>query len=104
MLKAFRASVIIPCAALVLSSFALHASEVKTDKFSIPFEFQVGGKTLPAGDYRVQQAQGSNIALLVNAKTGKQVEFVRPANLHQDGKAKLVFEETGGKHSLTRIY
>ena len=104
MLKTFRASVIIPCAAVALSAFALHASEVKTEKFSIPFEFQVAKHTMPAGEYRVQQAEGSNIALLVNAKTGKQVEFIRPANTHKEGRAKLIFEETGGHRSLTRIF
>jgi hypothetical protein len=103
MLKAFRTSVIIPCVALALSALALQATEVKSEKFSIPFEFQVAKQTMPAGEYRVQQATGSNVVVLVNAKTGKQVEFIRSANMHDEGRAKLVFEDIDGRRSLTRI-
>lgn len=104
MLKAFRASVIIPCAALALSAFAAFATEVRSEKFSIPFDFQVGKQTLPAGEYRIHQIEGNNVALLVNAKTGKQVELLRPTNTHREGKAKLVFEENQGHHALTHIF
>jgi len=102
--KAIRAFVILPCAALALSTFALQAAAVKSETFKIPFEFQVQKQTMPAGDYRVQQAQGSDIALLENTKTGKRVEFVRPTPTHQQGKVRLVFEGGQNHRSLTRIF
>jgi hypothetical protein len=104
MQKAFRIHVILPCAALVLSTVALQAAAVKTETFAIPFEFQVQRQTMPAGEYRIQQAQGSDIALLVNTKTGKRVEFIRPATTHEQGKARLVFEGGENHRSLTRIF
>jgi hypothetical protein len=104
MLKAFRAFVILPCAALVLSTFALQAAAVKTETFAIPFQFQVQKQTMPAGEYRINQAQGSDIAQLVNTKTGQRVEFIRPTTTHQQGKARLVFEGGENHRSLTRIF
>jgi hypothetical protein len=93
--KAIRAFVILPCATLIVGALALQAAAVKSEKFRIPFDFQVQKQTLPAGEYTVQQADGSEIVLLINTSTGDRVEFIRPATTHQQGKVRLVFE--GGK-------
>jgi hypothetical protein len=101
--KAIRALVILPCAALVLSTFALQAAPLKSEKFSIPFEFRVQNQILPAGEYQIQQTDGSGFALLVNTKTGERIEFVRPLGTHREGKARLVFEDREGRQALKRI-
>jgi hypothetical protein len=102
--RAIRVFALLPCAALLLGASALQASTVKSEKFEIPFDFQVQNRmTLPAGEYQVQQASGSELAMLVNTKTGKGVQFIRPSSLHEPGKTRLVFEATANGHSLKSI-
>jgi hypothetical protein len=102
--KAIRVLAFIPCAAVILGGCALKATTVKSEKFEIPFEFQVQNqKTLPAGEYRVEQESGSELATLVNTKTGERVNFLRPATTHQQGKTHLVFENKAGGHNLKQV-
>jgi hypothetical protein len=102
--KAIRVLAFIPCAAVILGGCALKASTVKSEKFEIPFEFHVQNhKMLPAGEYRVEQEAGSQLASLVNTKTGERVNFLRPANTHEEGKTHLVFENKAGGHNLKQV-
>ena len=97
-----RVSVLLPCAALLAG--ALHASTIKSENIAIPFEFRVQHhKMMPAGEYRVEQEQGSDIASLVNTKTGERIQFLRPATTHKEGHARLVFEDNANGHVLKRI-
>jgi len=102
--RALRACVILPCAALILGSSAMQAAAIKSEKFSIPFEFQVQKTILPAGEYRIQQADGSNVAVLVNTRTGASAQLLRPSPTHEEGKARLVFEDGESRHFLKHIY
>jgi hypothetical protein len=102
--KRFTRKALLPCAALILGASALQATTVKSEKFEIPFEFKVQKlQTLPAGEYEVQQAGGSDFAILVNRKTGQRVQFLRPPNTHEEGKARLIFENNENGYSLKRI-
>ena len=96
-----RALALLPCAIAILGSGALQASTtIQSEKFEIPFAFQVQKHTtMPAGEYQVQQAIGSDLAFLVNTKTGERALFVRSANTRESGKAKLEFEG----HKLKQI-
>ena len=96
--RAFRSIVILSFAAL-----AMQAAPVVSEKFEIPFAFQVHKETLPAGVYQVEQADGSNVAALVNKKTGERVEFLRPASTHLEGKARLVFQSVESRQLLKQI-
>lgn len=102
--RRIHAFALLPCAALILGASSLHATTLKSEKFEIPFEFKVQKhQTLPAGEYEVQQASDSNFAILRNRKTGERVQFLRPSNTHEEGKARLVFENGENGHSLKRI-
>jgi hypothetical protein len=102
--KAIRVFGLIPCAALILGGVALEASTIKSEKFEIPFEFQVQNhKTLPAGEYQVEQTAGSPIASLVNTRTGERVNFFRPATTHKEGRAHLEFENNASGHTLKQV-
>jgi hypothetical protein len=96
--RALSSAVILSCAAL-----ALQAAAVESEKFEIPFSFQVQNETLPAGVYQVQQADGSNIAILINKTTGERVDFLRPAATHKEGKTQLVFRNEEGRRLLKQI-
>jgi hypothetical protein len=89
-------------AAMVTAS-ALNASTFRTEKIEIPFAFQVSKITMPAGEYRVQQSFGSNIAFLVNVKTGQQVQMLRSVGSRGENRARLVFENTAEGRVLKSI-
>ena len=102
--RTIRAFALLPCAALILGTTALEASTVKSEKIEIPFEFQVQKhKTLPAGQYEIRQESGSELAILVNRRTGESVQFIRPSSTHEEGKARLTFETTENGHLLKHI-
>jgi hypothetical protein len=95
---------LIPAAALLLGAVSLQASAVKSEKFEIPFPFEVlHQKTLPAGEYRVEQAMNSDLAVLVNTKTGERVQFVRSTGMHREGKTTLQFADTKDGKELKGI-
>ena len=48
-------------------------------------------------------APHSNFAIFVNRRTGERVQFLRPSNTHEEGKARLIFEETENGHFLKQI-
>ena len=103
-INATRVFAFIPCAALLVSG-ALQASTIKSEKVEIPFAFSVQNNRvmLPPGQYQVEQQQGSEVASLVNTKTGERVNVLRPENTHEKGKAHLVFVQTAEGHSLKSI-
>jgi hypothetical protein len=101
--KAFRALVILPCFALAAGAFALQAATVQSEKFEIPFAFQVQNQTLPAGEYQIQQTDGSSVAVLLNTKTHDRAQVIRPAGTRQEGKARLVFVDGESHHYLKQI-
>jgi hypothetical protein len=96
--RAICSAVILSCAAL-----AIQAAAIESEQFEIPFAFHVQKEALPAGVYQIQQADGSNIAVLVNKKTGERVDFIRPAATHKEGKARLVFEYVESGRLLKQI-
>jgi hypothetical protein len=89
--------------AAMMTASALNATSFQTEKIEIPFSFQVSKTTMPAGEYRMRQNFGSEIAYLVNLKTGQQVQVLRSVGMKQDGRARLVFESTEKGHVLKTI-
>ena len=72
---------------------------------SVPFEFVVGGATLPAGDYRVSRVNPDINRELAIRGYEKGNVFVLPVAF-DDGPANgptLSFEHVGGKYFLSRI-
>ena len=101
--KAIRVFALVPCAALLVGG-VLQASTLKSEKVEIPFAFSVQNyKVLPAGEYQIEQQSGSDLASLVNTKTGERVQFLRPQTMHEPGKAHLVFENSTHGHLLKSI-
>jgi len=89
--------------AAMMTASALNATSFQTEKVEIPFAFQVSKTMMPAGEYRIHQNFGSDIAYLVNLNTGKQVQILRSVGMKQDGRARLVFESTESGHVLKTI-
>jgi hypothetical protein len=79
-------------AATTLGSVSSLKAEInRTKAVIIPFQFQVDKKTMPSGEYCVEQEAGTEVATLVNTKTGARVRVLRPAARRKEGKTVLTF-------------
>jgi hypothetical protein len=73
---------------------------------NIPFEFAVAGKTLPAGNYRVNRVSETDSRVLVLSSFENNVSaLVLPTEIANrfDEKAQLTFEQVGDQHFLSKI-
>jgi hypothetical protein len=89
----------------VLAAFALTAnaqSEVVT--VHVPFSFTAGGRLLPAGEYRVDREESSNI-LLMHGDSGHSAAFLTMAvdTYKPTENASLIFAHAGGALVLSAI-
>jgi hypothetical protein len=75
---------------------------------NIPFAFQVGDKTLPAGEYRVQSmSTGSGEVQLIRQKDGDALMVVSTMAVDpKDGKSEpqLIFNHYGNSYFLSQIW
>jgi hypothetical protein len=82
-----------------------HAQDADAVVVRVPFEFVAGGKTLPAGEYRVSRINpGVNRELAIGGYN-KETAYLLPVAFN-DGPANeptLSFEHVGGKYFLSRI-
>jgi hypothetical protein len=71
----------------------------------IPFDFNVGKKRLPKGEYLIESLNDTGILTIRHAKKGKAVTFntirSKPTN---SPKSKLVFNRYGDQYFLARIW
>jgi hypothetical protein len=74
---------------------------------SVPFEFNVGDKNFPAGDYifRITEISPESMSMLIENKDGKTVDEVLISNTGEsaDGDARLVFDSGTGEHFLAKV-
>jgi hypothetical protein len=88
---------------LLAFTMAVNAqSEVVT--VHVPFAFEAGGKSLPAGNYRVDREEATNV-LVIHGTSGNSAAFLTMA-VEQAGaanSASLLFEREGGALVLSEI-
>jgi len=83
----------------VLGTAALLAQTDSTAK--IPFDFQIAGKTLPAGQYLVRLAQDNRMLVFRNMETGQATMVL--AHAYKSGtveEPKLTFNHSGDRYTL----
>jgi hypothetical protein len=78
-------------------------SEVVT--VHVPFAFEAGAKLLPAGNYRVDRAEGSSL-LVIHGDSGNSAAFLTMATESNAPlqNASLVFAREGGTLVLSEIH
>jgi hypothetical protein len=84
------------------------AQDVVADQVvvTIPFQFVVAGKTLPAGTYHVNRVSDDKWAGLVfSSVENRGSVIVHPIKVESthDGKAHVGFETAGGEHFISKI-
>src|SRR5262245_46539321 len=73
---------------------------------TVPFDFSVSGKTLPAGDYVLRMDQSSSTLKIQNQKDASGTfVLVSPSNgLDIQNESKLVFNRYGSQHFLAQVW
>jgi len=73
---------------------------------TLPFEFVVSGKTLPAGTYTLSRFSDDKFdELILSSHENRTSVFVHPIEIESahGGKPNVSFERVGEQHFLTRI-
>ena len=73
---------------------------------NIPFEFVVAGKTLPAGNYRVNRVSNTDSRILALSSFENNVSaMILPTEVASSlsDKAEITFEQVGDQHFLSKI-
>jgi hypothetical protein len=71
----------------------------------IPFDFMVGKKRLPKGEYLIESVSDSGVLTIRNTKKGKAVTFNTIKSKPTDSnKSKLLFNRYGEQYFLSRIW
>lgn len=71
----------------------------------IPFDFLVGSKRMPKGEYLIESVNESGTLTIRHAKKGKAVTFMTIRHKPTDKpKSKLIFHRYGEQYFLARIW
>lgn len=93
----------------VVALMALAFGQITLPVFaSIPFAFTVQGKQLPAGRYSLQPDNGNPSIVVIRSvsRTAKPLVVITTMreSLNPSDKAKLVFDNIGGRYFLSQIW
>ena len=85
---------------------AAYAQTIAAAKANIPFDFQAGGVTLPAGTYMVKTDVTPGIVMLSNFAGKKSVVLLTQGigTVAADGNSKLVFNRYGDRYFLSQVW
>jgi hypothetical protein len=101
-----KAFALIVALGFVVSLMAPTCADAFTVKIraEIPFDFQVGKKHLPKGEYVIESVNDSTLTIR-NAKKGKAVSFMTiKGKMLEKPKSKLIFHRYGDQYFLARIW
>jgi hypothetical protein len=81
-----------------------HAQSASQSRAHIPFDFIIGDKTLPAGDYIVNHNSTSGTLVFRNRKEGKDMLFmVTMLKEKRNEMPQLVFNRYGATYFLAQV-
>lgn len=92
---------------LMVMAAVLPAQTAVTTRVNVPFAFEAGGKTLAAGEYRLERAANANWVLYFYDVARNQTTTVATTpGAGQNGEAspKLVFQRAGASYCLTEVH
>jgi hypothetical protein len=91
-----------------LAVVSVQAQARRSITVTVPFAFQIGDKTLPAGDYSIRQL--STDTLLVACTSGEESAIAPAAGRVENGQnakpstEKLVFRQYGERYFLAQVW
>jgi hypothetical protein len=91
-----------------MAAFAMAAKATTSDQLvvKVPYEFVVGGKTLPAGTYRVNRLSDSSTGELALVNLDNHAGVLLNASEWEDARVdqpKLQFQQIAGQYFLSTI-
>ena len=105
-LTSILSSSLIACALTIgtLASQSALAQSSTMAEVNIPFSFQMGSQTLPAGSYRILRESGYLVRLQGSDKAGGYVQMHDAIKLHAANNGSVVFDRYGNKYFLRQIW
>lgn len=106
----FFAMVILLVMVAFVSALASASAQTPADNLtaSIPFEFSVGDKTLPAGTYQISELNADGSALRVRNSSDDNQSAIRLTNSVSSAQPKehstLIFQRYGDRYFLSQIW
>ena len=91
---------------MLLAVSATQAQEARV-KANIPFDFVVGNKVLPAGEYVVSPQGATNQIILISAEEGNSAALATTLNCASSAPSsstKLVFHTMNGQYFLWQVW
>ena len=91
---------------MLLAVSAAQAQETRV-KANIPFDFVVGNKVLPAGEYMVVTEGSSNQAVVIRSDDTKSAVLSLTqacSSIRPSDKTKLVFHTLAGRYFLSQVW
>ena len=71
----------------------------------IPFDFQIGGKKFPKGEYTIETGPANGLMLIRNLKGKRAINFaVIPDKMTEKPKSKLSFRRYGDQYFLRKVW
>jgi hypothetical protein len=106
-MKTLKTLVLTITAAALLGSTGLYAQEKAVA--NIPFAFTVLNKTLPAGQYSIQQGTHNGLLHIQNAANGESVIVLAPTSTasyttKDDVQAKVIFHRYGDRYFFSEVW
>ena len=106
MIKGFTMFMLIVALALVTAVVSANGQS-QSVKADIPFEFAVGDKALPSGEYAIRSATLGGDAMMIRCENAKS-SALRLTNAIEDkrnvGQVKLVFHRYGERYFLAEVW
>jgi hypothetical protein len=106
-----RKQIISVAAAFVLSIVAAAqcgAQSVGVIQVNIPFEFQAGNRTLPAGEYRIErlsaEMEGIQLIRQSDGKAATLVTTLPSESKDESAPPRLIFDRYGNEYFLAQIW
>ena len=82
------------------------AQTAKTLRANVKFDFQIGDRIYPAGEYRIDSISSDNVLQIRSVGDASRTQFVfaNHSNVGKGQPAKLVFQKYGGRYFLSQIF
>jgi hypothetical protein len=107
MIKGFAITTLMMAFAFIAAAVPANAQSTQQISAKVPFEFSVGDKTLPAGEYHVRSiTRAADVLSIQNDKTlqsiGRFTMRIRPNE--KDTRVRLVFHRYGDQYFLSEVW
>ena len=104
MKKYVKAVITMAAFALITSATSFAGLGGTSLKVTIPFSFEISGKTLPAGTYSVSQSSSSAMSIRNGSSRISEVfQVTGTSRSNSDGKTRLRFARYGNIYFLTAV-